>query len=186
MISDILKSAATWLILVNIASFVISLLVLMRPALKAAYDRLPRLLQQSLVLFNVGPLMLLPAVNQPRLASYWAYTAVGGLLSILALTFWGSAMRQIGAIPSMKAKERVLSSSVYGIVRHPIYLGNVLIAFGLSLLARGTVALFYGLVVLVFYILLIQAEEYSLIAEYGNEYRAYQAKVTHRLIPWVY
>lgn len=186
MIADILKAAATWLILVNITSFVISLLVLMRPALKAAYDRLPRLLQQSLVLFNVGPLMLLPAVSQPRLDSHWAYTAVGGLLSILALTFWGSAMRQIGAIPSMKAKERVISSSVYGIVRHPIYLGNVLIAIGLSLLARGTVALFYGLVVLVFYILLIRAEESSLIAEYGNEYRAYQAKVTHRLIPWVY
>lgn len=186
MIPDTLIPTATWLIATNLTSFLVLLLLLRRPAVMRAYERLPRWLQKALVLFNVGPLLLLPAVNQPRLEAHWSYTLAGGLLCILALTLWGAAMRQIGAIPGLKAKESVVSSSVYGLVRHPIYLGNVLVTVGLGLLARGTLALLYGLVVLAFYILLIRAEEDCLIAEYGNEYRAYQVKVTHRLIPWLY
>jgi len=186
MVLAALKSAATWLILINLASFLVSLLLLKRPSAKQAYDRLPRGLQKLLVLFNVGPLLLLPFVSQSRLSWHWAYAASGALLVALALVFWVLAMRQIGAIPSMKARERVVSGSVYGIVRHPIYLGNVLVTFGLGLMARGTLTLLYGLVVLAFYILLIHAEEDSLITEYGDEYRLYQQKVTRRLIPYLY
>jgi protein-S-isoprenylcysteine O-methyltransferase Ste14 len=179
-------SVAFWLIVVNLFSFVFSILLLKQPGLKRAFDRLPLLLQKSLVLFNVGPVLALPFVSQTRLDWQWTYLIVGAILTAGAAVFWVLAMRQIGAIPSLKAKERVISSSVYSIVRHPIYLGTVMAAFGLALIAGGIVALLYAPLVLVSYSLLIGVEENNLIVEYGEEYRSYQKKVTHRLIPLLY
>jgi protein-S-isoprenylcysteine O-methyltransferase Ste14 len=179
-------SVAFWLILLNILSFIISFLLLTRPNWKTSYDRLPRIVQKSLVLFNVAPLLLLPFASQARLDWQWSYLPAGVILIASGVVFWVLAMRQIGAIPSMKAKSRVVSNSVYRIVRHPIYLGTILVTVGLALATRGIVSLIYTLFVAVFYSLLISAEEKSLLAEYGEEYQSYQRRVTRRLIPFLF
>lgn len=69
----------------------------------------------------------------------------------------------------------------YGWLRHPIYLGWVLIVFGAPSMTAGR-ALFAAIST-VYLVMAIPLEERSLVREHGNEYRQYQRLVRWKLIP---
>lgn len=76
------------------------------------------------------------------------------------------------------------TTGVYGLVRHPIYLGWVLIVFGEPTMtaSRGVFA-----VVSTFYLLAaIPLEERSLAATAGPAYDEYRQTVRYRLIPFIW
>jgi methanethiol S-methyltransferase len=72
----------------------------------------------------------------------------------------------------------------YHLVRHPIYLGWTLMTFGAPLMT-GT-RLSFAAISSAYLIIAISFEERSLIEVFGDEYRAYQARVRWRMIPGVY
>ena len=76
-------------------------------------------------------------------------------------------------------------TGIYGIVRHPICLGNILMPLGLALAFRAVYALLYAPVMIIFFTLTTFIEENSLAEEYGEEYLVYKRKVKWKLIPWV-
>ena len=82
-------------------------------------------------------------------------------------------------------KQQVITTGVYGFVRHPLYLGCALMMFGAPFLV-GSV---YGLILssLGFLLLVgrILGEEKMLFEELDG-YAAYQRKVKYRLIPFVW
>lgn len=82
-------------------------------------------------------------------------------------------------------KQQVITTGVYGFVRHPLYLGCALMMFGAPFLV-GSV---YGLILaaLAFLLLVgrILGEEKMLVEELEG-YAAYQRKVKYRLIPFVW
>jgi len=82
-------------------------------------------------------------------------------------------------------KQQVITTGVYGFVRHPLYLGCALMMFGAPFLV-GSV---YGLILssLGFLLLVgrILGEEKMLVEELEG-YAAYQRKVKYRLIPFVW
>lgn len=76
------------------------------------------------------------------------------------------------------------SAGPYRWVRHPIYLGWVLIVFGAPTMTSGRL-LFAGISTM-YLILAIPFEERSLRAEFGPAYATYQRQVRWRLIPGVW
>lgn len=78
--------------------------------------------------------------------------------------------------------EKVVTTGVYSIVRHPQYLGALLAHVGISILLSATYSLlFTPLMVLLIY-LISRKEEEELTKEFGKEYENYKKKVP-MLIP---
>lgn len=72
----------------------------------------------------------------------------------------------------------------YRLVRHPLYLGWILIVFGTAhmtgdRLAFATITAFYLLIA-------IPWEERSLLGAYGDEYSRYRQSVRWRVVPYIY
>ena len=77
---------------------------------------------------------------------------------------------------------QVISSGVFGIVRHPIYLGSILVFLSFVIVSLSVFALIIWLVIVIFYYYLCRYEEMILIEKLGKDYRDYMKKVP-MLIP---
>ncbi len=82
-------------------------------------------------------------------------------------------------------KQQVVSTGVYGFVRHPMYLGGVLLFIGTPMLLGSTYGLIIGLVLIFILVVRIIGEEKMLINELEG-YADYKNKVKYRLIPFVW
>lgn len=72
----------------------------------------------------------------------------------------------------------------YGIVRHPIYLGWVLIVFAAPVMT--TSRLLFATVSTFYLVVAIPLEEGSLVAAFGEKYRSYQQRMRWRLLPYIW
>lgn len=79
----------------------------------------------------------------------------------------------------------VVSTGVYGIVRHPMYLGTMLMFIGLPCMLGSIYGIYLGLLLSFLFILRIFGEEKMLIDELDG-YKEYMQKVKYRLIPFIW
>lgn len=121
---------------------------------------------------------------------------------LLRLPFWsiqlaGAALTVLGArVVSAfelaginQAAGRTVGGNVrivgpFRFVRHPIYLGWVLMVFGTPTLTANQ--LVFAAVSTLYLILAIPWEERSLVADHGDRYSAYQQTVRWRLVPGIW
>ncbi len=82
-------------------------------------------------------------------------------------------------------KQRAITTGVYGFVRHPLYLGCMLLMFGAPLLVGSVYGLILSLIGALVLAGRIMGEEKMLIEELEG-YEAYKQKVKYRLIPFVW
>jgi len=82
-------------------------------------------------------------------------------------------------------KQRVITTGVYGFVRHPLYLGCALMMFGAPFLVGSVIGLIISLIG--FFVLAgrIVGEE-KMLAEELEGYDDYKKKVKYRLIPFIW
>ncbi|MFB0561070.1 MAG: isoprenylcysteine carboxylmethyltransferase family protein [Candidatus Lokiarchaeia archaeon] len=78
--------------------------------------------------------------------------------------------------------EKIVTSGVYSIVRHPQYLGGLLSHVGISFLLSAWYSLIFTIVMVVLIYIISWKEEKELIKEFGKEYEDYKKKVP-MLIP---
>jgi protein-S-isoprenylcysteine O-methyltransferase Ste14 len=108
--------------------------------------------------------------------------AAGGALRIWPVFVLGSRFSGLAAIQPGHA---LLTSGVYGVIRHPSYLGLLINSLGWSLAFRSGVGVLLTLLLIPPLLARIDAEENLLHAEFGDEYKDYCAH-TSRLIPGTY
>ena len=82
-------------------------------------------------------------------------------------------------------KQQVVSTGVYGFVRHPLYLGDALFFIGTPMLFGSKYGILLGVVMLFIIAVRIIGEEKMLIGELEG-YADYMDKVKSRLIPFVW
>jgi protein-S-isoprenylcysteine O-methyltransferase Ste14 len=87
---------------------------------------------------------------------------------------------------SIATTHTLKTSGLYKIVRHPSYLGLMLIITGLGL-SDGSILSFIVVVASVFLAMnyRMAVEEQALIAEFGTQYEDYKKRVS-RIVPWIY
>jgi protein-S-isoprenylcysteine O-methyltransferase Ste14 len=82
-------------------------------------------------------------------------------------------------------KQEVVSTGVYGVVRHPMYLGAVLMFLGAPFLLGSAAGLAVGLALTLLLVGRITGEE-KLLASKLDGYVEYRKKVRYRLLPFVW
>jgi protein-S-isoprenylcysteine O-methyltransferase Ste14 len=79
---------------------------------------------------------------------------------------------------------QLVTSGVYGYIRHPLYLSVFLLGTGVMLKDMGKIQLILGLINLAAVWITASIEEDEMIAKFGNEYKEYMKK-TKKFIPFV-
>lgn len=81
-----------------------------------------------------------------------------------------------------REKPVVIREGVFNYVRHPIYLGVILLYLGLIFLTLSIIAAAIWLIIILFYYFISRYEEKILLAEFGEQYKEYM-EVVPMLIP---
>jgi len=110
-----------------------------------------------------------------------AASLAGGLVALLGLAMcvWTVlSWRQLFVGHGVLGGQQLVTGGAYGAVRHPVYLGGVLIWAGLSIcflsLVAAAITLFY---VVPAYLLYIRSEEAMMLGAFGEEYSSYRGQV---------
>ena len=105
----------------------------------------------------------------------------GGLIA-----FWGllSLGTNLTAVPYPREDASLVERGAYRIVRHPIYSGIIMGAFGWAFLNNSLLTLLLAVVLFIFFDVKSRREEGWLCEKYPD-YPAYQARV-RKLIPYLY
>jgi protein-S-isoprenylcysteine O-methyltransferase Ste14 len=149
-------------------------------------------------LFILNPLLVILAFHENRLLiagslPFWDTPLVSyiGLLILIvgsAVSVTGRAqLAKFGSgVLHIEEDHRLITTGVFGYIRHPVYAGGVLGVVGSYLAFRSVVML---ILVSTLYFIVIRHrmlfEEEMLTEEFGDEYREYM-KRTKRLIPFLY
>jgi protein-S-isoprenylcysteine O-methyltransferase Ste14 len=138
-----------------------------------------------LVLFGprTWPGGVLLSFPYPRLASIAGVALiVSGLVLMTAGGLWLG--RNLTPLPHPTATATLVETGPFRLVRHPMYSGGMLIAFGWAIWVRGPLTTGYAVLVLVFLDIKSRREEQWLRERFAA-YAAYQKRVA-KLIPFVY
>jgi protein-S-isoprenylcysteine O-methyltransferase Ste14 len=111
-----------------------------------------------------------------------ALYVVGGALRLWPVFVLGNRFSGLVAI---QAGHTLVTSGIYGVIRHPSYLGLLINVIGWALAFRSGVGLLLSAAIVAILVARIRAEERLLQSEFGAEYDAYRAR-TSRLIPGIY
>ena len=105
----------------------------------------------------------------------------GGFLALGGLMRLGP---NLSVLPFPKECAELVQTGAYGIVRHTIYSGLIVGAFGWALTVHGTLTVVWAFVLLVFFDMKSRLEERWLSEKFPG-YSAYRKRVK-KLIPWLY
>lgn len=111
-----------------------------------------------------------------------ALFAVGGVLRLWPVFVLGDRFSGLVAI---QPGHRLVTTGIYGVIRHPSYLGLLLNSFGWALAFRSGVGILLAAFQWVPLRARINSEEKLLASQFGEEYVAYRAR-TWRVIPGLY
>ncbi|HLN11021.1 MAG TPA: isoprenylcysteine carboxylmethyltransferase family protein [Xanthobacteraceae bacterium] len=111
-----------------------------------------------------------------------ALFAVGGTLRIWPVVVLGDRFSGLVAI---QPGHTLVTSGVYGVIRHPSYLGLLVNALGWGLAFRSGIGVLLTALLVPPLLARITAEERLLCAQFGDAYDAYRAR-TSRLVPGLY
>ncbi|MFZ1120160.1 MAG: isoprenylcysteine carboxylmethyltransferase family protein [Candidatus Binataceae bacterium] len=106
----------------------------------------------------------------------------GGLLRLWPVFVLGNRFSGLVAI---QPGHTLVTSGVYGVIRHPSYLGLFVNSLGWGLAFRSGVGVLLTVLTMLPLLARIRAEERLLRSQFGDEYDAYCAR-TSRLIPGIY
>jgi len=108
--------------------------------------------------------------------------AAGGALRIWPVFVLG---QRFSGLVAIQRAHTLVTSSVYGVIRHPSYLGLLINSLGWSLAFRSGVGVLLTLLLIPALLARINAEENLLQAQFGDAYNIYCSQ-TWRLIPGIY
>ncbi len=111
-----------------------------------------------------------------------ALFVVGGALRLWPVFALG---RRFSGLVAVQPGHTLLTSGLYGVIRHPSYLGLLVNSLGWGLAFRSGVGVLLTILTVPPLLARINAEEALLGAHFGAEYDAYRAR-TSRLIPGLY
>lgn len=138
-------------------------------------------------------LLLAPLLNRRhigKLPGRWRLFPVGVAAMVTGLLLRGWSNRVLGAAYTRTLRvaqdQHIIQDGPYRVVRHPGYLGTLLVWVGAAVaLGNGIAVAIVGGLLLRAYARRIQAEERMLVDTFGDEYRRYATR-TRRLVPFVY
>jgi protein-S-isoprenylcysteine O-methyltransferase Ste14 len=106
----------------------------------------------------------------------------GGALRIAPVFVLG---RRFSGLVAIQPGHELVTDGIYGVVRHPSYLGLIIMGLGWALTFRSGAGVLLGGLVIPPILARIRSEEALLRSQFGEQYDSYSRR-TSRLIPGVY
>lgn len=153
--------------------------------------------RQSVVLLVLAPLLFgilffLPFADRRSIGVMMAGQVVRWLGLVLyglgfVLTSWARAAlgRMYSGQVTIQKSHQLIKTGLYRYIRHPLYLGMLCSALGLSFLFRSWIGLVAMVPIVAGLLFRIRDEEAVLHKEFGSEWEAY-CKRSWRFIPYLY
>jgi protein-S-isoprenylcysteine O-methyltransferase Ste14 len=144
------------------------------------------------IIISIGFVLMpiYPVIDLASLSPIWKYTGWGltGFFGLMAALLLLSGVTELGAnltpLPHPKNDGELVTSGVYGVVRHPIYSGVIFLAIAYSCWQWSFVHAIGAVIFLLFFDIKARQEESWLKHKFSN-YDAYRSQVK-KLIPWIY
>lgn len=119
-----------------------------------------------------------------------ALKIAGGVLLLISFFFFFRSFTDNTFLSPLvrvqsERKQQVVTTGVYGFVRHPMYLGGILMFIGAPLLMGSLIATALGLLLTLLMTLRTLGEEKMLLTELEG-YEAYKQKVKYRFVPFIW
>ncbi|UCE36545.1 MAG: TSUP family transporter [Thermoplasmata archaeon] len=134
-------------------------------------------------IFALGRFILvLPFCQQPRFEMGGWHYVVGGIIFVIGLIFL-IPLFYINPFPAPDEKTKLVTTGFYGIIRNPIYLGEILWSLGWAIMLRSVIGValvpfWWG--GLLFHVIL---EEEDLERKLDQKYLKYKTRVRGRIFP---
>lgn len=129
--------------------------------------------------------------NAWTMTGVWTWVGRALIAGGLALTLYAAAVLDVfelaGVRPLLAPRSRtetIRDDGAYCIVRHPIYLGWLLIVWPVPVMTWTR--FIFAAVSTAYLVIAIPFEERALRAHFGDDYAAYSRKVRYRMLPFVY
>ena len=116
----------------------------------------------------------------PHVPTVVRVPVAGILLALSAYMAWASHRTIFG---EKREEPHVVRRGVFAVVRHPMYLSEILLYLGLLLLSISLMAAGVWLLTIAFLHFIARKEERLLLARFGDEYASYMRKVP-MWFPW--
>jgi protein-S-isoprenylcysteine O-methyltransferase Ste14 len=135
-------------------------------------------------------LPIYPVIDLDSLSPIWQYTSWGltgffGLMAALLLILGSLKLgKNLTPLPHPKNDGELVTSGVYGVVRHPIYSGVIFLTIAYSCLQLSITHAIGSIIFLVFFDIKARKEESWLSDKFGD-YDTYRSQVK-KLIPGLY
>jgi len=186
MINDLLRTDfyALLVLCINLLTTISYLFIITKEKAKDGFYRLPVIIQKLYILFFVLPLFISPFLTEMTFWENDIILGIGILLALIGVLFILFSFLKIGVVPSI-SKSGLITTSVYGIVRHPIYSGTLMLFLGLILFNFSLLSLLYFPVSIFLYWAMTYFEEKDLTRKFGEEYIHYKQNVKSRIIPYI-
>ncbi|HEX8026958.1 MAG TPA: isoprenylcysteine carboxylmethyltransferase family protein [Vicinamibacterales bacterium] len=157
--------------------------------------QLPPNLERSVYVWIASVLFLAVCwLWQPLPDVVWQVSGVGlalYLAQLVGIVLTIAAARRVGvwelagvSQPDLTRDAEFTATGPFAIVRHPIYLGWVLIVFASPTMTASQLE--FAIVSTLYLIAAIPFEEASLVEAFGDKYTAYQQQMRWRLIPGIW
>lgn len=118
----------------------------------------------------------------------WAGWIGVALIAAALYVFWRAhADLGLNWSPTLEIREKheLITRGIYGVIRHPMYSSQWILAIAQPLLLQNWLVGFANLIIFIpFYFLRVQAEEKMMLDSFGDEYREYMKK-TGAILPKV-
>jgi protein-S-isoprenylcysteine O-methyltransferase Ste14 len=80
---------------------------------------------------------------------------------------------------------KLITNGPYGLIRHPIYLSEIIFSFSIPMILDSLYGLLLPLISIPLLLYRIRFEERALVSRFGKEYLEYSCR-TKKLIPYIY
>ena len=169
--------------------------LLARPSMKAALARIvPERLLRSIYVWVASVLLVGVCLFwRPVGGEVIRVTGAGAILNaaaqlagviLIALSVRAISALELAGIRPNRPAVGLQITGPYHLVRHPLYLGWVLVVFGAAHWTGDRLA--FAVISTLYLVLAVPWEERSLEHEFGEAYRQYKRRVRWRIVPYVY
>jgi len=129
-----------------------------------------------IALYGVSIISAVFLYNSANLAKLlyagWIILAFG-----IIFLLWSSKLRKKGHVEEDISREALVESGLYAFVRHPEFLGHILIIFALTIISQHWISLIVGAILIVLLCFAMIEEEKRNIEKFGDAYRDYMKRV---------
>lgn len=135
-----------------------------------------------------APIIEWAYLKPTTVSTIWFIPGLSLLILGIVVRVW--AIRTLGkfftATVQVKSEHQLVKNGPYNLVRHPSYLGAFLAFVGSAVILEAWWGLMIAiLAMLIAYSIRIKTEEITLVHNFGEQYKEYQAR-TKRLIPYIW